>query len=815
MKKYLLILILTTYSFSTLFAQVTKIRGTVVDTKTKEAIPFVSITFLGTSSGTITDFEGAFFLEARVKQDTVVISCIGYVNDTITVNRNGYTEINSQLEQDLVNMEEIVVDVSINPAVAMFKNITRNRKRNNPERYKTYSYEQYNKMELDISNIDSQMKDLKFMKQFKFVLSNIDTSASTGQTYLPVMISETLSDYYFKRRPKRRKEVIKATQFSGFENESISKFSGQMYLNINVYDNYIQLVDKQFVSPVAINGLLVYQYYLTDSMFIGNNWCYQMTFKPKRKHEYTFRGDMWIADSSFAVKKITARIDKNANVDFIQNLHFKHKFEAIDDSLWFPVEEELFIDFNISSKTSGFLGKKNTYRKNVKINQIYPKGFFKKGNPREIITEKNATKKDSTYWTENRHAELSGKEKNIYTVADSIQNVPAFRTISDFVILIASGYYEFGWFEYGPFGNTYSTNAIEGHRFRVGGQTGYSFSKDIRLNGYLAYGTLDKKFKYGFGGEYKIYSNYWTKIKIQYEKDLIQLGLSPNAFDQHNIMAVLLSRTDSNKLLSQKNFRINLERDLRKGLTFNLELRQRELSPTGEIQFIKNKLPLSHLKESEIAAGLRIAFSEEFMETTFSRVSLGTRLPVTSINVTYGFPLENYSDYEYTKVELSFEHKFFLGPLGKLNYGFQAGKIWGNVPFPLLKLHEGNETLIFDPYSYNMMYLYEFASDEYVGFYAEHHFQGLFLNKIPVIRKLKMREVAYAKGVIGQLSTKNRDEFTFPGSLSDVSSPYMEVGAGLENILTFFRADVIWRLTHNENPEVAKYGLRLSLVLNF
>jgi len=817
MKKHILLIISIIFITLSSSAQITKIRGVITDEVTKESIPFVSVTFLGTSSGTITDFEGTFFLEARVQQDTVVISCVGYLNDTITVNKFGYTEINHSLKENPVILTEIVVDVSVNPAIAMFKKVTKNRKRNNPERYKTYSYEQYNKMELDISNIDSQLADEKFMKQFKFVFNNIDTSASTGQTYLPVMISETLSEYHFQKRPKRRKEVIKATQFSGFENESISKFSGQMYLNINVYDNYIQLVEKQFVSPVAINGLLVYEYFLTDSMFIDDNWCYQMTYKPRRKHEYTFRGDMWIADTTFAVKKITARIDKDVNVDFIQNLHFKHKFEAINDSLWFPVEEELFIDFNISKKTSGFLGRKNTYRKNVKVNEEFPKGFFTKGSPKEIITAKDATKKDTAFWAENRHAELSGKEKNIYAVADSIQNIPAFRTVSDFVILIASGYYEFGWFEYGPFGNTYSTNAIEGHRFRVGGQTGYPFSKDIRLNGYLAYGTLDKKFKYGFGAEYKVKANQWTKLKVQYEKDLIQLGLSPNAFDQHNIMAVMLARTESNSLLSQKNFQIGLERDIKKGLTFNLNLRQRELSPVGEVQFIKNKESISRLSETEIEAGLRIAFNEEFMETTFSRMSLGTVYPKTGINVTYGFPLENYSDYEYTKIELTYEHQFFLGPIGKFQYGGQAGKIFGNVPFPLLKLHEGNETLIFDPYSYNMMYLYEFASDEYFGLYAEHHFQGLFLNKVPVIRKLKMREIAYAKGVIGRLSPENRDEFTFPGSLSDVSKPYMEVGAGLENILTFFRADVIWRLTHtdNENKDIQKYGFRLSLVLNF
>ena len=151
----------------------------------------------------------------------------------------------------------------------------------------------------------------------------------------------------------------------------------------------------------------------------------------------------------------------------------------------------------------------------------------------------------------------------------------------------------------------------------------------------------------------------------------------------------------------------------------------------------------------------------------------------------------------------------------------QVGKIWGTLPYPLLRLHEGNETYAFDDYSFNMMNYYEFASDKYASFYAEHHFQGFFLNKIPLFRKLKWREVIYVKGLIGSLSDDNKpsitsNNFKFPTSLTvDFDKPYYEGGVGIENIFKIFRVDAVWRFSYLDHSEIQKWGIRAKLQFIF
>jgi hypothetical protein len=173
------------------------------------------------------------------------------------------------------------------------------------------------------------------------------------------------------------------------------------------------------------------------------------------------------------------------------------------------------------------------------------------------------------------------------------------------------------------------------------------------------------------------------------------------------------------------------------------------------------------------------------------------------------------ADYTYHKFTLGLKHHISYGFFGKTKYYIEAGKILGTVPFPLLKLHEGREGISYDMVSFNMMDYYEFASDQYLSFFAEHHFNGLFLNKIPLIRKLKFREVVFVKGAWGSLKDSNREVIQFPGILSDVSKPYFEAGIGIENILNFFSINYFRRLTHVQDPETRKNGFIIGIQASF
>ncbi len=809
--KYTFIILLTGLSLFS-FSQ-TKIRGEIVDSETLEGIPFVSIVFSGTTVGCVSDFNGRFFIKSNTSSNSLIISCIGFLNDTVKIKPGTYQEIKVLLKPDLYSIDEIIIKPGKDPAIQLIKKVIRNKKRNNINKLKTYSYEQYSKVEIDLNNFNSKYKNKKFLKDFKIAFEGTDTSAATGKKYLPLILSETVSDYYFQKFPRNRKEKIIATKISGIDNISASQFTGQMYVDFNFYKSYIKIIDKEFVSPLALSGPMVYDYFIIDTAMIDNSLCYHMTFKPKRKHEYTFQGDMWIADTSFALKRIDANMSKTANLDFVSDFYVKKNYKKINNSFFFPSEEEFFIDFNISKVTFGFFGKKYTSRKKIKINPDFPQNFFSLTEFRDIEINDKAASYDSSEWNTLRHTKLSKKEQQIYVMVDSVKKQPAFRKLENFVYLISTGYLKRKYVELGPYYKLFSRNAIEGNRFRFGVRTSNNFSKLIELNAYSAFGTRDAEFKYGVGSKVKIMREPWTLSRINFSDDLIQLGANLGDFGSDNIFSV---SGKNDKLLHIRNLEIGIERDIFKSLTGAIFFTHKNIMPTDSLIFLTpDKLKIQHIYASEITLSAHFGINEEYISSVFNRQSFGSLYPIIEIRYTYGLPGFWQSNYQYQKITIGLKHFISFGFFGKTNYYIETGKIFGTVPYPLLKLHEGNSGIAYDMRSFNLMNYYEFASDEYLSFFAEHHFNGLILNKIPVLRRLKFREVIYAKGVWGNVNERNTNILIFPNTLSDVKIPYIELGLGVENILNFLSINYFRRVTHIHKDGIRKNGIFLGFHVNF
>ncbi len=796
----------------------TKVKGVITDKNSGNPVPFANVVFKGTSIGIVTDSEGVFFLKTTKNHDVLLFSCIGYESDTLKITRNIYQEVDISLIPKSYSIEEIVIKAGENPAHKMLRNIIKNKKRNNYRKHKSYSYEQYNKMEFDLNNFSEGLKDAKMFKKLQIAFDGVDTSAVNGKVYMPLMISETVSDFYFRKNPRKQKEIIKAVNISGVKNKSVNKFTGQMYSEINFYENYVELFELQLVSPISVAGLMTYEYYLTDSIFIDNQRCYHMTFKPRRKYEFTFKGDMWITDTTYALKSISARISKGVNIDFIKDVYIKQGFSLVEDSIMFPDREELLIDFSVAKFTAGFFGKKTLTRKEIKLNIEYDDDFFSKSEPREVITLDSADKIEQASWNDIRHEELTEKEKNIYTMVDSVKNTRTFRTMRYLGYALATGYLGVGkYFEMGPYYEIYSRNEIEGSRFQIGGRTSNDFSKVLEFRGHTAFGLADQKLKYGIGTKIKFDDTPWTIADISYTSDMVRFGASQGTLSERSVFTSLISRSPNDDIQLVKDLEISIQRDWFKGFYNKLTYSNKIIYPSDSINFINSiDDSIGTLNVSEISLATHFCLNEEFVSSVFSRMSVGSNFPIFDIEISKsidgGFLK---GDYNYTRLKMKYSHRFYLGFLGKFKYRVELGKVFGKVPFPLLQLHEGNETYIYDRYSYNLMNYYEFASDQYLSISFENHFNGFFFNRIPFLRRLKLREVIHAKGVIGSLKTENRDEFAFPGVLSDVTKPYIEAGVAIENILQFLRVDAIWRLTHLDNPNISKFGLRISVQLSF
>lgn len=808
----LLVLLLLT---SGALAQVTKLRGRVVDSQTGEPLPFVNVSFMGTTIGTVTDFDGNFFLETRTPGDSLSVSYLGYFPQKVVVKKGVFQEFSFSLEPESFSLEAVVIRPGENPAHRILRNIIKNKAKNNTDNLDSYSYESYNKIEVDLNNVDENMKNKKIFKQFQFIFDYVDTNAVTGKAYLPIFISEAISDYHFQRRPKVEREIIKATKISGVKNESVAQFTGKIYQKVNVYDNYINVFDQGLVSPIADAGLLYYKYYLIDSAFIGNKWCYQVSFKPRRRQEPTFTGDFWVNDTTWAIVKTQVRIAADVNINFVNDLVATAEYKLLNDTLWFPDKLTLFVDFNLTDKTTGFFGHKTTVYSNIRVNTPLPQSIQVINEP--VVVHENAMQKTNDFWQTARPFELSEKEAGIYSMVDSVQQVPMYKTFIDIVNMFVNYYYVVGKFEIGPYYKTYSFNEIEGNRFRLSGRTSNAFSTRLMISGFAAYGDKDNRFKYGLGSLYMINKSPREAVSIDYKSDIEQLGQSPNALTEDNILTSILRRNPNYKLSLVKEFTLSYQKEWVTGFSNSITFNHKVVFPTEYIPFtqVSDGKVLPRITNAMFTLNTRWQKDERFVAGEFERVSLGSPYPELNFNVSGGLKGVLNSDYDFLKLHFNYYHKFNLNPFGYARLIVDAGKIFGKVPYPMLQLHEGNETYAFDRYAFNMMNYYEFASDQYVSVFFEHHFQGFFLNRIPLMRRLKWREVAAGKFLVGSISDQNKNVLEFPLGLNEVSEPYYEVSVGVENIFKVFRVDAMWRLSHLDNPDIEKFGVRVGLQIIF
>ena len=804
-------------------AQTTTVSGKIVDAISREPLPFVNIIFKGTTVGTTSDVEGHYAMSTTQKVDSVIISYVGYNKLTKAIKKGVTQELNIGLSQgiDLITVE---VRPGENPAHRILRKIIANKDKNDREKLDAYEYEVYNKVEFDLNNISDDFKNNKLLKPFSFIFDNIDSSNAKEKPYLPLFMTEALSDFYYRRNPKTRNEVIKASKVAGVQNASVSQFMGDMYQNVNIYDNTILVFGKNFISPISDNALLFYKFYLIDSMVIDGHKCYQLQFKPKRKQELSFSGNLWAADTSFAIKQIEMSIADDANINFINSTAVVQTYTQVD-SVWMMQKERLVIDFNpfpIEQKKKsmmGIYGRKTASYGNFVINKPKENKFYSLTENLKVADD--AFLKSETYWKEHRLDSLSKNERQIYSMVDTLQTLPAYKTWVDVLQIFVTGYRVKGNFEYGPYYNLLSFNEIEGTRFRFGGRTSNQFSRWYELSGYVAYGTRDEKYKYSLGIRAFINKKPRTMVGMYYKNDNEILGQSQNGFTTDNILASVFRITPLRNLTNVREVNTYIEKEWFTGFTTKLSFVNRQMFPLADFHYEYQKTSTEtaykeSINTSEIRFRTRLAYNEKFVQGEFDRVSLGTHSPIVQFQYTLGLKNLFNSNYNYHKVTVNLDDRIRINPIGYFDYVLEYGKVFGKVPYPLLELHGGNETYIYDIYAYNTMNYYEFVSDEYASATISHHFDGFFLNRIPLMRKLKWREVVGGKALIGRVNDKNRQLLIFPEHLYDLrDGPYFEASAGIENIFKVFRIDGVWRLSYLDHDKAIPFTIKASFQFTF
>ena len=801
--------------------QTTKVTGNVKDALTGESLPFVKVQFLNSKIGSITDSLGNYTIESYYATDSLQFIFFGYLTNTLEVKKDQEQEINCRLSIQITETEEVVIRPPDEfPSTKLHKRIIANKDINNKEKLKSFEYELYNKIQFDINNLSDKFTDRGILKKLDLIMNYLD-STKDGNSYLPVIISESISEYYFKNNPKRKKEIITASHITGIENIKLDQFVGDMYLDMNIYDNYINIFNKAFVSPIANFSRTFYKYYLEDSTFIDSRWCYKLRFTPKRTGDLTFEGEMWITDTTYAIKKISGNISPGANINYIKDLYFIHEFNLVAPEVWMLTKEEMIADINITEngKTFGLFGRKYSSRKNFKINEVYPTDFYKSDNTVEIHPQ--AGNRDEVYWKDHRHIPLSIQEKGIDEMVDSLNNLTVFKSLKNITFCLSTGYYPVNKLEIGSLNNLFSVNPIEQYRFGLAIRTSNKFSKKIEFGGKLAYGVGDERFKYGVTFRANLPSKKRSFLNAYYNYDIQQIGQSLNASTVGSTFGTLFRTGPLDKLTFVNKAGVNIEKDVKKDLVLFGGFEWKEYTALGLANYVKYNTKtftndtINKICSSEFTARIRWAKDEEYINATFDRTSITSRYPIFILQGTFGVKNLLGGNYNYQKIDFIMDHTRQVGVLGNISYGINAGYVFGSAAYPFLKIHEGNQSYWLMTTTFNKLNYFEFISDKYVGGYVEQHFGGLILNRIPGIKNLKWRLVGSARATYGSISSKSTREVALPTFTKTFGNiPYAEATAGIENIFKLIRIDLVWRLTHLD-PGAKPLGIRARMTFNF
>lgn len=831
--------------------QNTIIKGVVTDSITGERLPYVSLIFKGTTIGTATDGDGNFSFSALTDVKNLEESYLGYDTKEVKVIPGKTNNLKIKLAPNGITLNEVVVkpkkekySKKENPAVKFVKQVIASRESNDPRNHDYFQYDQYEKMVFAMNDYHPKPKKNGKPGKFDFLIDFVDT-LDVGTTILPVSEKEKVESVYYRKEPKSEKRIVKGNKSSGvdeiFSRDGIQQFLNEVFREVDIFKNDIPLFLQRFVSPLSTIGPNYYKYYLLDTLNVNGQKCVDLGFVPFNSETFGFTGHLFVTlDSTFFVQKAILNVPKDINLNFVSGMTIEQTFERTPDSTRIITKDDINVNFKLSEKSKGMYAR----RLNIYSNHSFDEPdaeralVFKESAP--VITLKDAYQQSEDFWTSNRPEEAIKKNPNsVEKLMAKFRSVPIFYITEKVVSVLVSGYIPTNKdplkskFEFGPMNTAISGNAIEGARFRVGGTTTTAFSRNLFFDGYMAYGTKDEKLKYDALVEYsfndrKEYRKEFplNSIRLEYMYDINQLGQQYMYASKDN-MFLAWKRQKDTRATYLRQAELTYYHEHYNGLAYGAVIRNRReyateyavfdrIGPDGAIS------PVKSYDMTELELKFRYAKDEKFYQTR------NLRYPITFDALIFNFSHVMAkkdllgSSYDYHRTDIGIQKRFWFSAFGYVDLITKAGKVWNKVPYPLLILPNANLSYTIQPESYTNMNAMEFISDEYASWDLTYYMNGNLLNRLPLVKKLKWREVFCFRGLWGHLTDKNNPMnggeglYLFPnGSYTLGKAPYMEASIGIENIFKFLRLDYVWRLNYRDHPGIQTKGVRFMMRMSF
>lgn len=823
-----------------LFSQ-TKISGSIIDEKNQKPLIGVEIFINNKEKSEIITQNSQFQIQSDSGISTATFIKKNFKTEILNFENAQFENLVVKMQPEKVEQIQEVVIAKINkkkyrnkkenPAYAIMQEVWKRKKTNGLANYKDYQFKEYEKIEIGLNNIDSAFMEKKIFNQLEFVFDYADSANFSKKLTLPVFFNETIFKTYGKNKPeKKENKVIIANKFSGFNNnELIASTAKNQFKDVNLYDNTLNFFNIGFPSPVGSDGFATYEYEITDSISVNGTDSFVIKYFPKRKEVLAFQGSLYISKDTYNVVRATLKSTNKINVNFVNGIYMEMEYDSPNDTIFLPkktyTELEMSI-FNKKKDAKGVLFKRTDIYSDYLFDQNFSDALLT--DKQQTLSDNNLTKPDE-YWETERDEPLLESEKKVYSMVSELEKVPKFKRIVKTVEILQSGYVN-AWkaIDFGDIFSVYGNNEVEGDRIRIGARTYFSANDMWRIAGYTAYGFKDKKWKYGIEGRYMFNRENRATIGFGSRNDVIQLGaqltnddgIMTRSFASSSIFASGTNASLSNvkqhnfffSLQPAKNFEVRLD-----ATSMNIK----SANPLNfNLDFYKNSVLKSELNDFHTTFSLIANPGAKFSQYGVDRYSFTTLNPTFVLKFTHGFENVLDGDFDYNKLQFLYSQPIILGNLGRTNVNLEAGKNFDTVPLALQNIIPGNQSYSLVSNTFALLKYYEFVADAYTTLDVEHHFQGKILAFIPLIKKLKFREVVFWRGAYGTLSDASKN-INFENRLYSAPDQqiYYEYGFGLENIgfgnLKILRVDFNWRGNYLDRPEVSKFGVKFGLQMNF
>ena len=833
------------------YAQSTMLKGLVTDSITGEGLPFASLIYKGTTTGTSTDMEGKFSLSLPSERRMLEISYLGYESKRIPINNNHSEYLHVRLKPASTTLQEVTVtpgkeyySKKDNPAVRFVRNMIERRESNAPRNKDYYQYDQYEKMLLGLNEFERKPKNNGKAGKFDFLNEYVDT-LETGVTILPILEKEKIETIFYRKEPKSERRIVRGQNSSGVDEmlsqDGIQQLLDEVFKDVDIFQNDISLFLQRFVSPLSTIGPNYYKYYLLDTLTVNEQPCVDLGFVPFNSETFGFTGHLFVAlDSTYFVQKAILNVPKDINLNFVSQMTIEQTFERTEDNTRLITKDDITVYFKLKENSKGMYARRlNKYSNHTfeePATNYHLRAFALK---QPIITLENANNADSL-WISLRPQEANRKNsRSIKDMMTQLRKVPIYYYTEKAISILFSGYMQThkdmqkSKFEVGPMNSSIGGNELEGFRLRAGGGTTPTFDKHFFLEGYTAYGFKDSKLKYNLSAEYsfnerKQYLKEFPRhsIRVEYLYDVNKLGEQYMNTGKDNFL-LSIKRMKEIRATYQRQAEISYLREHYNGISYGISLRNRREYATNYASFQtitpdERVTSANNYDMSLLEVKFRYGKDEKFYQTRNHRIPITFDAFIFNANHVMGKKDFFGSDYNYHRTDIGFQKRFWFSAFGYLDAIVKAGKVWNEVPYPLLILPNANMSYTIQPETYTNMNPLEFINDEYASWDLTYYMNGNLLNRIPFIKKLRWREVFCFRGLWGNLTEKNNPEknneglYVFPkGTYQMGKAPYMEASIGIENIFNAVRIDYVWRLNYLNHSGIQKSGIRATIALTF